>query len=120
MNNIIYQISELENVDESVKNLNDSNINESNINESNINESYNIYANKLNYEINYSMKQLNFLCKFYKLKTEKKKEDTINKIVDFESRVENIKIINDFHYLMEKFIELKANDYFSKFIISPF
>ena len=35
-------------------------------------EDYNIEANRLNYDLNYNMKQLNFLSNFYKLKPEKK------------------------------------------------
>ena len=125
-NNILYNICEINDLPS--KNLNDIEVPKDELNQDknlNYNEEiyyndYNIEANRLNYELNYNIKQLNFLSNFYNLKPEKKKSNIINNIINFESNLNNINKTIEFHNLMEKFIELKANYYFSKFIISPF
>lgn len=97
----------------------------SNINESNYefisNPDYDISANQLNFELNYNVKQLNFLANFYKLKNKpKNKLQLINEITNFESNLYNESKVYEFKNLMEKFIELKNNSFFKKYIIIPF
>ena len=85
-----------------------------------INDEYDIAANQLNYQINYNIKQLNFILNYYNLKKQKNKEEIINEIIKFESNIYNESKVLEFKILIEKFIDLKNNNFFSKFIISPF
>ena len=85
-----------------------------------INDEYDIAANQLNYQINYNIKKLNFILNFYNLKKQKNKEEIINEIIKFESNIYNESKVLEFKILIEKFIDLKNNNFFSKFIISPF
>lgn len=113
--NYIYSIQEIEKDNDSkpiIKNIENFNYL--------INDEYDIAANKLNYQINYNIKQLNFILNFYNLKKQKNKEEIINEIIKFESNIYNRTKVLEFKILIEKFIDLKNNNFFSKFIISPF
>lgn len=113
--NYIYSIQELDNANTSKKNIENTEI----FNYF-INEHYNITANKLNYQINYNIKQLNFILNFNNIKKQKNKEQIINKIVEFESNIYNQTKVLEFKILIQKLIDLKNHNFFSKFIMSPF
>jgi len=76
------------------------------------------FAKELDYKLNYSNKYLQAIMDFYGLKKSKLNKELISKtIVEFESKIQNEKIINKRKRLFENIEELKNDEYFRKFII---
>jgi hypothetical protein len=78
----------------------------------------NFLAQEIDYVENYTLKTLQHIAAYYKLpKTKIKKTILIQSIIEFETRSENSEIVYNrkrlWHYLME----LKNDDYFSKFLL---
>jgi len=78
-----------------------------------------ILALATNYSLNYSLSYLNSIIEFYNIKKKKnmKKQDIINRIVEFETNLNNKTIVSKRIRLFSNFIELKNNEFFNKFII---
>lgn len=78
-----------------------------------------ILALATNYSLNYSLSYLNSILEFYNIKKKKnmKKQDIINRIVEFETNLNNKTIVSKRIRLFSNFIELKNNEFFNKFII---
>ena len=78
----------------------------------------NFLAQEIDYVENYTLKTLQHIAAYYKLpKTKIKKTILIQSIIELETRSENSEIVYNrkrlWHYLME----LKNDDYFSKFLL---
>ena len=75
-------------------------------------------ALELNYETNYSVKQLGQILDYYGISKKKlKKDELIQAILLFEQDDNNIFIVETRKRLWENIQELKQDKYFSKFII---
>lgn len=125
--NINYKISEKEclnsnSVDDDATNDLDGVLNE--FEQIELNYTYNNYSNDdelytsmIDYEKNYTVKQLQLIAEYYGLKIKKmKKEDLICEILLFEEKNENTKIVfqrMEFWYYMK---ELKNDKFMKKFI----
>ena len=67
-----------------------------------------VLANQINYQENYTVKELNLIMDYYKLKRRKlKKSDLVEKISLFESEPENIEIFQERIRLWQNFYELQ-------------
>jgi hypothetical protein len=78
-------------------------------------------ARELDYDLNYNFKYLTNILEFYgKKKGKLNKSEIIEKIVDFETNLNNGPIVDDRKRLFNNIIELKNDKYFSKFILSNF
>ena len=78
-------------------------------------------ARELDYDLNYNFKYLTNILEFYgKKKGKLNKSEIIEKIVDFETNLNNGPIVDDRKRLFNNLIELKNDKYFSKFILSNF
>jgi hypothetical protein len=80
----------------------------------------NVYPLFLNYQLNYNIKQLTFICDYYGIKIKKfgiRKEDIINKIIIFESDSDNhekvSKRLNMWFYMEE----LKKDTFMKKYVL---
>jgi len=69
-------------------------------------EEYNVLTNK----------ELNHIIKYYNLKKQKNKQDTIWKIIDYETNMNNINITEKRRELWKYINEIKKDKYLSKFI----
>ena len=80
-----------------------------------------IFAQRINLELNYSLKYITNIMDYYKLKkTKLTKKQMIKKIIDFENCIQNIHNVNERKRLFNNYIELKNNKFFSKLIINQF
>jgi hypothetical protein len=88
-------------------------------------ESYNTinsaaYAEVINYELNYTAKQLNQICDYYGIKLAKrnsKKAEIISFLVTFETTQSNYEIVSRRKQLWYYVTELKNDKFFKKFVI---
>jgi hypothetical protein len=86
-----------------------------------INEENELYARELEYDLNYSVKYLGIILDFYNIKKNKlNKKAIIKKILDFEINIKNSAKVETRKRLFDNFIELKNDQFFSKFIVSNF
>ncbi len=77
------------------------------------------YAQQLNYDENYTLKQLGYIADYYEIskRKNKRKADLIEAIVIFENNAENSEIVSKRAMLWEYMEEIKADKYLSKFLI---
>lgn len=76
------------------------------------------YIYRVEYEINYTVKMLTHILEYYKIcKRKLKKQDMITKIVEFETNVENIEVVERRRLLWQYISELKDDEYMSKYVI---
>jgi len=77
-----------------------------------------VYIYRLEYEINYTVKMLTQILEYYKIcKRKLKKQDMISKIVEFETDVQNIEMVERRRMFWQYIAELKQDEYMSKYII---
>jgi len=77
-----------------------------------------MYIYRLDYEMNYTVKMLIHILEYYKIgKRKLKKTDMITKIVEFETNEQNIEIVQRRRLLWQYIVELKEDEYTSKYII---
>jgi hypothetical protein len=70
------------------------------------------------YELNYTIKQLQVICEYYNLSTNKlKKKDMIEMIVAFEVNEDNLEIYMKRRELWYYMNELKSDKFMRKFVI---
>ena len=75
-------------------------------------------AQELNYNENYTLKQLYRIAEYYDIsKRKKKKIELIEEIVVFENQPENCEIVNRRATLWSYMEEIKQDKYLSKFLI---
>lgn len=75
-------------------------------------------AKAIDYELNYNNKYLITILDFYEIKRQKfNKKELIQKIIEFETDINNQEIVNRRHRLFANFIELKNDKFFSKYIM---
>lgn len=75
-------------------------------------------AQELNYNENYTLKQLYRIAEYYDIsKRKKKKIELIEEIVVFENQPENCEIVNRRATLWSYIEEIKQDKYLSKFLI---
>ena len=75
-------------------------------------------AQELNYNENYTLKQLYRIAEYYNIsKRKKKKTELIEEIVIFENQPENCEIVNRRATLWGYMEEIKQDKYLSKFLI---
>ena len=75
-------------------------------------------ALELNYSTNFNIKQLGQIMDYYNLSKRKlKKDELIQKIILYESNIDNIYIVENRKRLWENIEELKNDPYFSKFVL---
>ena len=75
-------------------------------------------AQELNYNENYTLKQLYRIAEYYDIsKRKKKKIELIEEIVVFENQAENSEIVNRRATLWSYMEEIKQDKYLSKFLI---
>ena len=75
-------------------------------------------AQELNYNENYTLKQLYRIAEYYDIsKRKKKKTELIEEIVVFENQPENCEIVNRRATLWSYMEEIKQDKYLSKFLI---
>lgn len=75
-----------------------------------------MYAMYYDYN-NYTIKSLNHIMDFYKLKHKRLKEDIIQDLIAFEGDVQNKDIVNERIRLWKNIKELSDHPYFKKYII---
>lgn len=79
----------------------------------------NLLSLQIDYCENYTIKLLQQIAGYYKLKKTKiKKEHLIQLIIEFEINPENSVIVYNRKRLWHYFNELKSDEYFSKYILS--
>jgi hypothetical protein len=82
-----------------------------------------LYAEISNYDMNYTVKQLNMICDYYGItkqvgnSSKMKKQDYIEKIIIFENNPENIIEVLKRKQYWQYLDELKMDKYFKKFIL---
>jgi len=90
-----------------------------------VNEKYKDYENnmdnyialEMDYNINYTKSQLIHISKYYDISVRKKRKDEIvQDIVIFELDQTNIRIVSRRNYLWECIIDIKNDDYLSKYL----
>jgi len=75
-------------------------------------------AQELNYNENFTLKQLHRIAEYYSIsKRKKKKTELIEEIVIFENMPENCEIVNRRATLWSYIEEIKQDKYLSKFLI---
>ena len=75
-------------------------------------------ARTIDYELNYNNKYLTAILDFYEIKRQKlNKKELIQKIIEFETNINNQEIVNRRHRLFANFIELKNDKFFGKYIM---
>ena len=78
-----------------------------------------ICAREMEYELNFTVKYLNAILDYYEIKKNKlNKKKIISKIVEYEINTDNQYIVENRKRLFENFVELKNDQFFSKFIVS--
>ena len=76
-------------------------------------------AQKIDYNLNYTLPMLQHICAFYEIDYKRvKKQFLISKLVDFEMDSTNIEKVQERKRLWYYMQELKENKYLSKYIIS--
>ena len=76
------------------------------------------YASALNYNLNYSVKELQRIMDYYEIKgTKLNKGNMIELLIEFESEPNNREIKNKRKRLFDNINELKNNKYMKKFIM---
>ena len=88
-------------------------------NDDNDNDEKNIiFIMTTHYELNYTIKQLQVICEYYNLSTNKlKKKDMIEMIVAFEVNEDNLEIYMKRRELWYYMNELKSDKFMRKFVI---
>ena len=77
-----------------------------------------VLANQINYQENYTVKELNLIMDYYELKKRKlKKADLVEMISLFEASIDNLEIVQERIRLWDNINELKANPFFKKYIL---
>ena len=82
--------------------------------------SNNAYAQVVNYDLNFTSKQLNQICDYYGIKTNKrtgKKCEIINLIVAFETTQSNYEIVARGKQLWYYVAELKNDKFMKKYVL---
>ena len=123
MNNISYIITELNNNDNNNDNDNDININSDEIdnndtNNTNIIDHNDIYNMDFLVYNSYTVKQLYLILQYYDIcKGRMCKDEIIQTLLLFETDEDNLNIVNKRKYLWSIAIQLKNDDFFSKYIV---
>lgn len=83
-----------------------------------------LYSEFVNYQLNYTVKQLMLICEYYgfakQLKTCKSnKNDIINVLVIFENKPENIELVLKRKLYWSYMSELKQDKFMKKYILFP-
>ena len=79
------------------------------------------FAQKLEYSLNYKVKELSAILDYYNLPKRKMcKEGMINAILEYENQKENIEIVHTRRRLWKHAKELKEDKYFSKILLFDF
>ena len=77
-----------------------------------------VLANQINYQENYTVKELNLIIDYYGLKRRKlKKADLVEMISQFEGSIDNLEIVQERIRLWDNITELKENPFFKKYIL---
>ena len=77
-----------------------------------------VLANQINYQENYTVKELNLIMDYYELKRRKlKKADLVEMISQFEANINNLEIVQERVRLWDNITELKENPFFKKYIL---
>jgi len=85
--------------------------------ENDMNTTNEMVAFEFFYNENYTVRDLNKVAGYYNISTRKlKKEQLINKIVEYEMNYENIDIVSRRKLLQFYYEELKNDNYFSLFV----
>jgi len=72
----------------------------------------------INYQINFTLRQLTQICDFYEIqKTKKNKDELIKLLVDFETRPENFDVVSRRKLLWFYMDEIKNDKYMKKFVL---
>lgn len=122
-NNLTYEIHDtIENADYNTEI--DSIINNDNFfsdfqEESNFFEEDNLLSQEIDYSENYTIKMLQQIAGYYKIKKNKiKKRLLVQLIIEFENNPENSVTVYNRKRLLHYLNELKDDEYFSKYILS--
>ena len=78
------------------------------------------YPHFLNYQLNYTIKQLTCICEYYGIKIKKlctKKEDIIQQIILFEINIDNFEKVSKRLNMWFYIEELKKDNYMKKYIL---
>jgi hypothetical protein len=83
-----------------------------------------LYSEFVNYQLNYTVKQLMLICEYYgfakQLKTCKSnKNDIINVLVIFENKPENVEVVLKRKLYWSYMTELKEDKFMKKYILFP-
>ena len=79
------------------------------------------FAQKLEYSLNYKVKELSAILDYYNLPKRKMcKEGMINAIIEYENKIENSEIVHTRKRLWKYAKELKEDKYFSKILLFDF
>jgi hypothetical protein len=83
-----------------------------------------LYSEFVNYQLNYTVKQLMLICEYYgfakQLKTYKSnKNDIINVLVIFENKPENVEFVLRRKLYWSYMAELKEDKFMKKYILFP-
>jgi hypothetical protein len=118
MNNISYSIVEVCNSDNNeIIDMDELSKNMCNETENNMNTTNEMIALEFFYNENYTVKDLNKVAGYYNIPTRKlKKEQLINKIVEYEMNYENNELVSRRKLLQFYYEELKNDNYFSVFV----
>ena len=77
-----------------------------------------IIAMELDYQTNYTKKQLDRICEYYSIsKRKKKKHQLVEEIVQFEKNANNLTIVYQRKKLWGYIEEIKSDTYLRKFLI---
>jgi hypothetical protein len=80
-----------------------------------INDSYHYF---LNYQLNYTVKQLLLICDYYGIQNKnKKKDEIINELVFFETNPENMEIVCKRQNMWFYANELKNDKFMKKYVL---
>ena len=79
------------------------------------------FAQKLEYSLNYKVKELSAILDYYNLPKRKMcKEGMINAIIEYENKIENSEIVHTRKRLWKYAKELKKDKYFSNILLFDF
>tara|TARA_B100001769_G_scaffold275316_1_gene277190 strand:+ start:34381 stop:34701 length:321 start_codon:yes stop_codon:yes gene_type:complete len=103
MQNIIYKITEKNNVEKNNVEDNDS--------------IFHVGIDEIMYK-NYSKNQLNYILQYYKISQGRmSKDEIIQTIILYESDENNINIVNHRKYLWNMYIQIKNDEFFNKYLV---
>ena len=112
MNDFINEINKIHNIDNNTSNDNDNNDDKTKYDH--------LIANELNYFNNYNVKLLKHILNYYKINNRNMiKNEMVQAIVLFENEINNKEILDKRKKLWNNIQELNNDDYLSKFIIFP-